>query len=96
MEKNDRIKKLVLGILVLCLAVLFSGTGSKKQMVVFGAFLVFGICNLAVMNSKNTHNREAYQWMMTYAQEHFERHFRTLDFYHSISASAQYEDNKNE
>ena len=31
-----------------------------------------------------------------YAQEHFERHFRTLDFYHSISASAQYEDNKNE
>lgn len=67
-----RYVKCILGILVLCLAVLFSGTGSKKQMVVFGAFLVFGICNLAVMNSKNTHNREAYQWMMTYAQEHFD------------------------
>lgn len=67
-----RYVKCILGILVLCLAVLFSGTGPKKQMVVFGAFLVFGICNLSVMNSKNTHNREAYQWMMTYAQEHFD------------------------
>jgi len=29
-----------------------------------------------------------------YAQEHFERHFRTLDFYHSMSASQFSEDKK--
>lgn len=67
-----RYVKCVLGILVLCMAWLFSALDRKKQLVLLLLFFTFGVCNLAAINSKNAKNREAYDWMMEYAKEHFE------------------------
>lgn len=67
-----RYVKCVLGILVLCLAWLFSLVGRKKQLVLMVMFLVFGVCNLNVIGGKNAQNRETFAWMMNYAEEHFD------------------------
>lgn len=67
-----RYVKCVLGILVLCMAWLFSTLGKRKQRLLLLLFLVFGACNLAAIGGKNAKNREAYDWMMEYAGEHFE------------------------
>lgn len=67
-----RYVKCILGILVLCLACLFSTAGKRKQIILFFAFFVFAICNLFTIQKKNAHNREVYEWMMAYVSERFD------------------------
>lgn len=68
-----RYVKCVLGILVLCLAWLFSAVGRKKQLVLMLMFLGFGVCNLTAVGGKNAENRKIYHWMMEYAEEKFDK-----------------------
>ena len=67
-----RYVKCILGILVLCLAGLFSTAGKRKQIILHLVFLIFAVCNLFSINKKNAHNREVYGWMMDYVSERFD------------------------